>query len=67
LITVFFLTLRISTNPAFLVGNRVDNPLQKVGSSSPVVACKNTAMPLPLLGRGMDVGRGDSEELLKLL
>ena len=38
---------------ALLVGNRIDDPLQKVGSSSPVLACKNTATPLG----GMDVGR----------
>jgi len=28
------------------VGNRVDDPLQKVGSSSPLVVCKNATMPL---------------------
>jgi len=33
--------------PAFSVGNGVDDPLQKVASSSPVVTCKNTATPLP--------------------
>ena len=32
---------------AFSVGNRVNDPLQKVGSGSPVLACKNTATPLP--------------------
>jgi len=32
---------------AFSVGNRVDDPLQNVGSSSPVVVCKNTVMLLP--------------------
>jgi len=37
------------------VGNRVDEPSQQVGSSSPVVACKNTATPLPK--GGMEVGR----------
>ena len=41
---------------AFSVGNRVDDPLQKLGSSSPVVACKNTATPLP--EGGIDAGRG---------
>jgi len=32
-----------SSHPAFSVGNRGDDPLQKVGSNPPVVACKNTA------------------------
>ena len=31
---------------AFLVGNRPDDLLQKLGSKSPVVACKNTMMSL---------------------
>ena len=50
------------TDPDFSVGNRVEDPIQKVGSSSPVVACKN--MAIALLEGGMDVGSGgDSEEL----
>jgi len=41
-------------HPAFSVENRVpvDDPLQKVDSSSPVVACKNTVMPLLCVARG---------------
>jgi len=39
---------------ASTVGNRVDDPLQKVGSSLPLVACKNIA--IPLLESGMDAG-----------
>ena len=35
-----------ASSPALSVGNRLDDPLQKVCSSSPVVACKNTAAPL---------------------
>ena len=33
-------SLHLSNATAFSVGNRVDDPLQKVGRSSPVVACK---------------------------
>ena len=36
-----------NSKTVFSVGNRVDDPLQKVGSSSPAVACKNTVTPLP--------------------
>ena len=32
---------------ALTVGNRADDPLQKVGNSSSVVAYKNTGTPLP--------------------
>ena len=35
------LTILMDLNRTFSVGNRVDDPLQKVGTSSPVVACKN--------------------------
>ena len=38
---------------AFSVGNKVNDTLQNVASSSPVVACKNT---VGLLERGVDVG-----------
>jgi len=41
--------------PAFSVGNRVDDPLQKVGSSSFVVPCKNTdAIATALLEEDVD-------------
>ena len=32
-----------TTEAAFPLGNRVEDPLQKVGSSSPVVVCQNIA------------------------
>ena len=44
------------SQPASSVGDRVDNPLQKVGSTSPVVACKNTVAAL--LGGGINGGGG---------
>jgi len=44
----------INIGAASSVGNRVDYPLQKVGSSSPVVACKNT---MALLKGGVDAMR----------
>jgi len=51
---------QIISNPAFSLGNRVDDHLLKVGSSSPVVACKYTTVAL--LKGDMDarrrVGRG---------
>jgi len=54
---------------AFSVGNRVDDPLQKVGSSSSAAACKNTSTSLPwrcwkevwMQGRSVAKGKIDSE------
>jgi len=47
---------------AFSVGNKLEDPLQKVASSSPVMASKNTSMPLSkaLLEGGMDTVRRGS-------